>query len=127
MSLIEISLMGVIAFFVLCQIFNAILNLMTAKSFRQQWKIQLDLYEDESRLQCEQFQKYLDLNEDIHNRLDDLVTTYDLVTQMWRDIKDPEDFSDDYLEIKPKTSRKRSKYGPRKTKVIEHKEQEHRV
>lgn len=118
---VEIILIGSVAFFVLCQVFNAFINLMTARYMKKQMVLQGKIKEDESRLLFEEWERISlslkDIQECLHN--------FDLRFQHQRDLL--ESIEDEVIIISkiinPKEKpRARGKYKPRKPKTLEHKE-----
>jgi hypothetical protein len=104
-SLLEIALLWTIGFFVVCQIFNAIMNILTARYLRKRAILEAKLKEEELRHLFDDIQK-------IHIVLHD----FQYATKVQLEIID--DF------MKGRTSRSppkiiRGKYKPRKKKEIE--------
>lgn len=94
MSLLEVVLIGAIAFFVICQIANGIMNIMSARFVRKQAKLNAILREEEARANFEQM-------EAINIKFEELMIRMDQVSNQ-----------------KPRVIR--GKYKPRKPKEISH-------
>ena len=99
--------------FVLVQIMNGIVNILTARNMRKHALLQAQVKEDENRLMAEQweavirkFSEIVEISLNNEEKLDYLIENMDDLFPK--------------PEKKPK-SRTRGPYGPRKPKVIEHK------
>lgn len=109
-----IILLVALGIFVLVQIMNGFVNIMTARNMRRNIKIQSEISEQENRLRAEErediihkFSQIIEVNIDLDDKVDYLMTYFDDLRYN--------------SEPKHTKSKKRGKYGPRKRKEIEHK------
>jgi len=114
-TLLELVLICSLAFFVLCQIFNGIVNLCTARYMRKKSELQEKIREDEARSHYEQSERMIMRFNHISDRLNE---AEDIATFRFEEIMQAlEEMPQQPIGIK-----KRGKYKPRKPKAIEHKE-----
>lgn len=107
-----------IGIFVLIQIVNGIMNILTARQFKKMARREQEIRDDDARLMSEQWEEVIrkfsdivEMNIETNEKLDYLESYFD-------DLREASEVIDQAQKIK---TRKRGPYAPRKPKVIEHK------
>ena len=103
-----------IGFFVMIQLLNGIVNIITARHLKKITTAQMEIRSEENILQSEQWQSVTLKLDDIVDYLNDAEHHRQVNFQYIMDVLED-------IPLPPKANNIRKPYGPRKKKAIEHK------
>jgi predicted Holliday junction resolvase-like endonuclease len=106
-----IILLASLAIFVLIQLMNGIMNILTARFMKKRAQLEEQVREDEARLMAEQWE--------------DVIVKFSEIMEKTLDLEEKLDYIIENIDVyKPETiviPKKRGKYKPRQPKGLEHK------